>query len=148
MTDATAAISGGIITRVAGCVRVRQEFTTGPLREGREDLQSVVVRDSSWINEVLREENKMPKDKEQVERFIETLESEGFEPRSYSGRGMYGKECVSVSGDDVSVWNVARALWYDRDGDQQLNVPEPRQDQLGLGIVLYWPSFEWPKESV
>ena len=61
---------------------------------------------------------------------------------------MYGKECVSVSGDDVSVWNVARALWYDRDGDQQLNVPEPRQDQLGLGIVLYWPSYEWPKEDI
>jgi hypothetical protein len=95
----------------------------------------------------------MSKSKEEVQQFIDALESEGFEPKSYSGRGMYGKSCVSVSGEDedgndVSAWNVARALWYDRfdEAEGHLDIPAPRQDQLGLGIVLYWPSYEWPQE--
>lgn len=92
----------------------------------------------------------MPKPKEEVQKFIEALEDAGYEPKSYSGRGMFGKDCVSVSGNDedgnrISQWNLARALFYDTEDDVG-NIPEPRQDQLGLGIVLYWPSYEWPKE--
>ena len=30
---------------------------------------------------------------------IEKLRDHGLEPRSYSGRAMYGKECVGVSGE-------------------------------------------------
>ena len=86
---------------------------------------------------------------EQVKRFIEALRDAGFIPTAYSGRSMFGKQCVSVSTDedseDVSAWNVARALWYQTDEDEELNIPEPRQDSLGLGIVLYWPSYEWPQ---
>ena len=25
-------------------------------------------------------------------------------------------------------------------------IPEPRTDSLGLGIVIYWPYYEWPKD--
>ena len=92
----------------------------------------------------------MPKDKEQVEKFIEALEDAGYEPKSYSGRGMYGKSCVSVSGDEderVSAWEIAKSLWWNAPDGEAMDIPEPRQDSLGLGIVLYWPSFEWPKES-
>jgi len=87
----------------------------------------------------------MAKTKEEVNNLIEALEEAGYEPRSYSGRGMYGKCCVSVSGDDVSEWDIARALWFNNFDQEDLDIPAPRQDQLGLGIVLYWPSFEWPK---
>ena len=80
----------------------------------------------------------------EVNRFIELLQEAGFDPTSYSGRGMYGKLCVSVQGDDVSAWDVARALWFNNFDDEDLDIPEPRQDQLGLGIVLYWPSFPFP----
>lgn len=94
----------------------------------------------------------MPKDKEQVEKFIEALEDAGYEPKSYSGRGMFGKCCVSVSsgGEDenVSAWDVARSLWFNNFDEDDLDIPEPRQDQLGLGIVLYWPSYEWPKDEL
>lgn len=92
----------------------------------------------------------MPKTPEQVKKFIETLEDANFEVKSYSGRGMYGKSCVSVSqrdGEDTSAWEIARELFHaDHDGEFD-NVPEPRQDSLGLGIVLYWPSYEWPQEK-
>ena len=89
----------------------------------------------------------MPKTAKEVQRFIDVLEEAGYEPTSNSGRGMYGKCCVSVKGDDVSAWDVARSLWFNNfDDEEDLDIPEPRQDQLGLGIVLYWPSYEWPKD--
>ena len=75
----------------------------------------------------------------QTKAFIDALQDAGYEPKSYSGRGMYGKECVSLKEDDVSLWDVARAL------PEDMNVPSPRTDSLGLGIVLYWPDYEWPK---
>ena len=82
----------------------------------------------------------MAKTYDDVTKFLDALEQAGSEPRSYSGRGMYGKQCVSVSGDNVSAWEVARALWYNNFEEDDLDVPEPRSDSLGLEIVLYWPS--------
>ncbi|CAM5998711.1 unnamed protein product [Sphagnum balticum] len=87
----------------------------------------------------------MPKSMEQVNKFIDALEEAGYEPKSYSGRGMYGKSCVSIR-DGVSAWDVAVALFVGNDLDPT-DVPEPHQDSLGLGTVLYWPSYEWPKED-
>jgi hypothetical protein len=87
----------------------------------------------------------MPKDKEQVEKFVEALESYGYDPQSYSGRGMYGKCCVSVH--DASAWEIAKDLFSEGEDGAFNSLPEPRQDQLGLGIVLYWPSYEWPKDA-
>jgi hypothetical protein len=95
----------------------------------------------------------MPKDQEQVQKFIDALLNADYTPKPYSGRGMYGKSCVSVSGgggdtEQPSAWEIAKELANERWEGEFYNVPEPRQDQLGLGIVLYWPSYEWPKESV
>ena len=73
---------------------------------------------------------------EASKQFIEDLEDAGYEPKSYSGRGMFGKICVSVH--DASAWEVARTLESDMD------VPEPREDALGLGNILYWPQYPWP----
>ena len=84
----------------------------------------------------------MPKSKEEIKALIEALQEGGFEPRSYSGRGMYGKCCVSVY--DVSAWDVARELFGE---SHDFVIPEPLQDAMGLGNVLYWPSYEWPEEE-
>ncbi len=81
----------------------------------------------------------MPKTEQKTKEFIEALENADFYPCAYSGRGMFGKECVCLKGDGISVWDVARALPEDMD------VPEPRTDMLGLGMVIYWPQYEWPK---
>lgn len=87
----------------------------------------------------------MPKSKEEVTKFIEALDDAGFDPASYSGRGMFGKQCVSVQ--DVSAWKIARELTCETYDGEFEDLPEPRQDQLGLGFVLYWPSYEWPKDK-
>jgi len=88
--------------------------------------------------------------KEKVQMFIDALREAGYEPKSYSGRGMYGTSCVSIHGGDdkrLTAWGVAKELWYGVDVAYVLDIPEPQQGQLGLGIVLYWPSYEWPKDE-
>lgn len=70
------------------------------------------------------------------EKLIEALESAGYSPRAYSGRGMYGDECVTVSG------NI---------GERELGIQigegfgPYRTDSLGKGIAVYWPSHKWPE---
>lgn len=67
------------------------------------------------------------------EKLISLIEASGREARSYSGRAMYGKECVSV---------------YLERGDSDSDLPRgARSDCLGRGTVWYWPNVAWP-ESV
>lgn len=80
-----------------------------------------------------------------VARLIEALESEGYDPSSYSGRGMYGKSCVAVR--NVTVWEIAKTLFTEEYDGEFDDLPEPQQDQLGRGIVLYWPSYAWPEDK-
>lgn len=65
----------------------------------------------------------------------ERLVALGLQPRSYSGRGMFGRECVAV---------------YLEQGVHPGDLELPagwRQDQLGLGTVVYWPSLAWELEQ-
>ena len=67
-----------------------------------------------------------------ADKLIEALEAEGLKPRSYSGRGMYGAQCVGAA---------VRHF-----GDHEL----PKgwcNDSLGMGQIMYWPAVAWP-ESV
>lgn len=66
----------------------------------------------------------------EAERLVRELRSEGLRPRSYSGRGMFGKECVGVSIDRLD----------DLDG---LPLKGVRTDSLGLGLIAYWPHLTW-----
>lgn len=61
------------------------------------------------------------------------IRAQGFRPRSYSGRGMYGAECVGVSLDSPG----------DLDSE---GLPRATQDSLGRGVILYWPGAKWTAE--
>lgn len=70
---------------------------------------------------------------------------------SYSGRGMYGARCFSISGEFSEVWSAVMAAQADLtdEGSGDL-IPPPRQDSMGLGIVWYWPELsvdEDPEEG-
>lgn len=65
-------------------------------------------------------------------QLIKQLTDQGLKPRSYSGRGMSGKECVGAS--------------VDHPGNYSLH-PGWRQDSLGLRYIVYWPSVAWPEEQ-
>ena len=78
-------------------------------------------------------------------RLIKALAESGFDPRSYSGRGMYGKTCVAVS--DTTPWDVAKALFSEQYDGEFDDLPEPHADSLGLGSVIYWPRYAWPESE-
>lgn len=89
-----------------------------------------------------------------VTELIDRLEDAGYEPRSYSGRGMHGAECVSVSTDDGESEVVISAL-----ASCQLTHHNPllprfvellkttQSDAMGRGNVYYWPDAEWPEDT-
>ena len=73
-----------------------------------------------------------------------------FEPFSYSGRNMDGKECIAVEVDGMEyalkiAWRildfVPPHLFPDLCDSSEFQ--EMRIDNLGLGYVVYWPKLEW-----
>ena len=86
----------------------------------------------------------MPRTEAESKALIEVLEDSGYDPRSYSGRFMTGRQCVAVAIDKDSgnlLWQLAQTL------AEVGGIPEPNSDQLGLGMIYYWPSYPWPKET-
>lgn len=73
-----------------------------------------------------------------------SLSGEVTGPKAYSGRGMYGKQCIAVSLEYGGEWEVARALFKRLPNFDEL--PSPHTDSMGRGTVLYWPSMEWNPE--
>lgn len=70
-------------------------------------------------------------------KVLKKLRDNDYEPRSYSGRAMYGKECIGLSLPDR----------HGLDNLKKLVGSMPRMDSLGMGIIVYWPEFEWPKKE-
>lgn len=70
----------------------------------------------------------------------------------YSGRGMYGSECLAIVTDESS-WSLQNALRelvndlknVDADVADELRVIldyEPESDSMGRRAVYYWPSIK------
>jgi hypothetical protein len=71
--------------------------------------------------------------------FLAALANTEYEPRTYSGRGMYGKQCVGVcieSAGDAFLMGARLALEL---GEEP---PVPCVDSMGRGLIAYWPSIE------
>lgn len=66
----------------------------------------------------------------------QAIEAAGYKPRSYSGRAMYGRTCLGVTVPEPmkAVLDIAA---------QGVKVPPPRQDNMGLDYVIYWPNIPW-----
>lgn len=105
---------------------------------------------------------------------IQTLISQAadgtdIEVREYSGRAMYGKQCIAIVGEMsqmlcliASVIQNAHTEAFDAalhaDSDEEKddaceltgdvadvisNILDYRTDSMGLSTVLYWPGVEW-----
>jgi hypothetical protein len=80
---------------------------------------------------------------EAPEGLVDALQEVG-EPRSYSGRGMDGASCLAIALDDHSeLFRLGFACGELGSGE---HVDSPHLDALGLGIVAYWPEYEWSEE--
>lgn len=86
----------------------------------------------------------------------EIVEDAGFETQSYSGRGMYGKKCLSFnleSGENefdvfLSISESIQSYVESHDDGLELEDITPhfmgaKSDSMGLGIVIYFPEIEW-----
>jgi len=97
-----------------------------------------------------------------AKKLIEMIEDSGdYAPQSYSGRAMYGKECVGVRiRRDQSEFEFFADLLEtadsQSDGEDELsdNVNEiaklmrrAKTDSFGLDTILYFPRIEWVDDS-
>ena len=82
--------------------------------------------------------------KEEVfEDFAELAQEYGcYASPDYSGRGMYGKTCLSVSGSTSDLHTLMYRVV--RDGGELADLLEaaPSHDAMGLGVVHYWRGIQ------
>lgn len=91
--------------------------------------------------------------------------------RTYSGRAMYGKKCLAITGDATDcqkfiseainhriqeMWDKVvdlnddsdEAEWAEANDEKDAlmdfvtNIGRARQDSMGLDVVIYWPNIE------
>ncbi len=83
---------------------------------------------------------------------IDWLQNADYEPTSYSGRFMFGRECVAVVCDSVGAVLVDVIEEAMADGVNERHRRQAlgkwSQDELGLRKVIYWPDQEWPEGLV
>lgn len=70
----------------------------------------------------------------------------------YSGRGMYGRQCVGISGTEQECQRAIAACISEAHYSGDEDLPEfadlvaellnSSRDSLGLGIIVYWPNIE------
>lgn len=76
-------------------------------------------------------------DPEEWEGFVSEADLRGYSVRTYSGRGMYGKECLAIAIDGSQ--KFAAVGWACSQMPAWLELGGVLEDSMGLGIVVYWP---------
>jgi hypothetical protein len=82
------------------------------------------------------------------------LEQGGFDIRPYSGRGMFGKQCVASATNNIAQFLRNVILDILTETIDELITPEEAkdyintlfaysQDNLGLDMIIYWPNQKW-----
>lgn len=78
----------------------------------------------------------------------ELISDAGFETRRYSGRGMYGAECVGFD-TDTPVADVANIVGYTEDESERDELvtafQSAKTDDMGRGTIIYFPRYKYPK---
>ncbi|HEY8095286.1 MAG TPA: hypothetical protein VIE65_04225 [Methylobacter sp.] len=92
-----------------------------------------------------------------MQTFQELIEEAGHETRSYSGRAMYGKQCLGVETSDIGtlVADVFQAI-ADSDGGEgtlrdlaamaEQGFRGLRTDSMGMDIIVYFPGVPYESE--
>jgi hypothetical protein len=73
----------------------------------------------------------------------------GLDVMSYSGRGMFGKECVGVQVDNLGEF-FAEVIYGLEPDDERMDKEtlaeafrNMKTDELGRGMVVYFPKVKW-----
>lgn len=75
-----------------------------------------------------------------------------YEPAKYSGRGMYGRQCVSITHDSPEdvILDILQAKAENAPEEVSQMIDMLRgssQDSMGRSSVIYWPNVKWPEET-
>lgn len=99
---------------------------------------------------------------------LKEILKDNCEVRSYSGRGMFGKQCIGVETNSVAVIlqelavvimeEVAQVVSdnhgcddepvHEEDRDLMRSLFDYRTDNMGLGMIVYWPRIEYVETNV
>ncbi|SVB78426.1 uncharacterized protein METZ01_LOCUS231280 [marine metagenome] len=85
-----------------------------------------------------------PRQVRDIDRAISTVNNGGecgvyF---GYSGRGMFGATCIGIELDTIAELYEFGMELTSIDPDLSKALGAPRTDDLGLGIIAYWPSHD------
>lgn len=79
---------------------------------------------------------------QQIDTITDAAYEADVELRSYSGRAMFGSQCVGVSTDSDSGAALFLVLVAKADAELAEDLARNlRSDSLGRGIIAYFPSF-------
>lgn len=74
-------------------------------------------------------------------------------PRSYSGRAMYGSDCIGITlSDSNEIFKLGVELGRILENGTmfpdlgEVHLPRMQTDSMGLGIIVYWPGMKWDPE--
>jgi hypothetical protein len=92
----------------------------------------------------------------EFKELCELIEDAGYTPRSYSGRGMYGRYCLGVVIEHSNPSKVLTELilslciFAGTEADQLervqwvcQNLDDMRSDSMGRDMIVYWPDIKW-----
>jgi hypothetical protein len=78
---------------------------------------------------------------EDIQSLVSNLDN--AEVRSYSGRNMYGRSCLGI--DMESMTDAFCFALSVQDEDLALLLDSPAFDNMGRGIIVYFPDVEVPE---
>lgn len=92
----------------------------------------------------------MYQNKEMSKQFFNLLTKLGYTLRSYSGRGMYGAKCISLSTDSKILHKVVSIMndVFNEGDDEAFSfsaevLQHTATDSIGLDMIIYWPALIW-----
>ena len=78
-----------------------------------------------------------------AEKLIDIIEMAGYETRTYSGRGMYGKQCVGFVVSSDGIIEAVAEIMIDEDVETQRQLlglfRTAQTDSMGMNTIVYFP---------
>lgn len=93
----------------------------------------------------------MADNKTTFETITETLDDMGVEYRSYSGRAMYGEECLGIDCDRNEAASIPAKLVLElmaadeREAAETVAMAQIRTDSMGMGQIVYFQDIKWER---
>ena len=72
---------------------------------------------------------------------------------TYSGRGMYGRQCVGIAGDNGDIYSVIAQVIKDSKESDKFDwivdtlLIQSNEDSMGMGIIIYWTCLKSIEET-